>query len=74
MSPRTSIDTRVQSQIASTVSFALGLPAPRIQTLTLQEIFVLCQQHGFEVDITVETPATLDRDEVGFAAGLDMAA
>jgi len=74
VSPRTSIDTRVRSQIASTVSFALGLPAPRVQTLTLQEIFVLCQQHGFEVDITVETPATLGSDEVGFAAELDMAA
>ena len=74
MSPRTSIDTRVRSQIASTVSFALGLPAPRIQTLTLQEIFVLCQQHGFEVDIIVETPPNYDGDEVGFTAELDMAA
>jgi hypothetical protein len=74
VSPRTSIDTRVRSQIASTVSFALGLPAPRVQTLTLQEIFVLCQQHGFEVDITVGTPANYDGDEVGFSAELDMAA
>ena len=66
MSPRTSIDTRVRSQIASTVSFALGLPAPRVQTLTLQEIFVLCQQHGFEVDITVEAPANYDGYDAGF--------
>ena len=74
MSPRTSIDTRVRSQIASTVSFALGLPAPRIQTLTLQDIFVLCQQHGFEVDITVEAPANYDGYDAGFTAELDMAA
>ena len=60
--------------IASTVSFALGIPANRVQTLSLKEMFVLCQQHGFEVDITVERPASLNDDEVGFSAELDMAA
>jgi len=70
----TSIDTRVRSQIASTVSFALGVPATRVQTLTVREMFVLCQQLGFEVDITVEKPADLQDDEVGFTAELDMAA
>ena len=71
---RTFIDTRVRSQIASTVSFALGVPATRVQTLSLQEMFVLCQQHGFEVDITVEKPANLNEGEVGYTAELDMAA
>ena len=37
-------------------------------------MFVLCQQHGFDVDITVEEPAVLQGDEVGFVAELDMAA
>jgi len=37
-------------------------------------MFVLCQQHGFEVDITVEEPADLNDDEVGLVAELDMAA
>jgi hypothetical protein len=71
---RTFINTRVRSQIASTVSFALGVPATRVQTLSLQEMFVLCQQHGFEVDITVERPASLQDDEIGFVAELHMAA
>jgi hypothetical protein len=48
----TAISTRVRAQIASTVSFAFRVPATRVQTLSLQEMFVLCQQHGFEVDIT----------------------
>jgi hypothetical protein len=71
---RTFIDTRVRSQIASTISFALGVPATRVQTLSVQEMFVLCQQHGFEVDITVEEPAALREGEVGIVAELDMAA
>ena len=71
---RTFINTRVRSQIVSTVSFALGVPATRVQSLSLQDMFVLCQQHGFEVDITVERPATLNDDEVGFSAELDIAA
>jgi hypothetical protein len=37
-------------------------------------MFVLCQQHGFEVDITVEKPAALRKGEVGIVAELDMAA
>ncbi len=71
---RTFIDTRVRSQIVSTVSFALGVPATRVQSLSLQEMFVLCQQHGFEVDITVEKPANLNEGEVGLVTELDMAA
>ena len=71
---RTFIDTRVRTQIASTVSFALGVPAIRVQTLSLQEMFVLCQQHGFEVDITVEQPASLQDGEIGFVTELNMAA
>ena len=74
MSTSTSVSPRVHAQIASTVSFALGLPARRVQTLSIQEMFVLCQQHGFEVDITVEEPAVFQGDEVGFVAELDMAA
>ena len=70
----TSISTRLHAQIASTVSLALGLPTQRVQTLSVQEMFVLCQQHGFEVDITVGRPANLDEGEVGLAAELDMAA
>ncbi len=70
----TSISPRVHTQIASTVSFALGLPAARVQTLSVREIFVLCQQHGFEVDITVEKPANLPNDEVVIVAELDVAA
>jgi hypothetical protein len=70
----TSIDTRVRSQIASTIAVALSLPATRVQTLSVQEMFVLCQQHGFEVDITVEKPAVLQDGEVGFVAELDVAA
>ena len=72
--PSTSIDTRVRSQIAATVSFALGISATRVQTLSVQEMFVLCQQHGFEVDITVERPASLQDDEIGFVAELHTAA
>jgi hypothetical protein len=71
---RTFINTRVRSQIASTVSFALGVPATRVQTLSVQEMFVLCQQHGFEVDITLERPAALREGEISFSAELDMAA
>ena len=70
----TSIDTRVRSQIATTVSFALGVPAVRVQQLTLQEMFVLCQQHGFEVDITLDKPAELRGEQVGFVAELGIAA
>ena len=72
--PSTSITPRVLAQIASTVSFALGLPTARVQTLSVQEMFVLCQQHGFEVDIAAEKPASLNDDEVIFVAELDMAA
>jgi hypothetical protein len=70
----TAISTRVRAQIASTVSFALGVPATRVQTLSLQEMFVLCQQHGFEVDITVERPANLQGGEIGFVTELNVAA
>ncbi len=73
MSSSTSLSPRVHAQIASTVSLVLGLPATRVQTLSCQEMFVLCQQHGFEVDITVGEPANRD-DEVAFVAELDMAA
>ena len=72
--PSTSIDTRVRSQIAATVSFALGISATRVQTLSVQEMFVLCQQHGFEVDITVGEPANLNDGEIGFSAELNIAA
>ena len=71
---RTFIDTRVRSQIVSTVSFALGVLATRVQSLSLQDMFVLCQQHGFEVDIAAEKPAFLNDDDVIFIAELDMAA
>jgi len=37
-------------------------------------MFVLCQQHGFEVDIAAEKPALLNDDDVIFVAELDMAA
>ena len=70
----TSISTRVQAQIASTVSLALGLPPTRVQSLSVQEMFVLCQQHGFEVDITVGEPANWNEGEIGFSAELDLAA
>ena len=70
----TSISPRVHAQIASTVSFALGLPATRVQRLSVREMFVLCQQHGFEVDITVEAPASLNDGEMGFAVELHLAA
>ena len=46
----------------------------RVQTLSVREMFVLCQQHGFEVDITVGEPASLNDDEVAFVAELDIAA
>ena len=72
--PSTSLSPRVHVQIASTVSVALGLPATRVQTLSVKEMFVLCQQHGFAVDITVEDPASLNDDEVGLSAELDIAA
>ena len=64
----------MRSQIASTIAVALSLPATRVQTLSVQEMFVLCQQQGFEVDITVEKPASLTDSEVGIVAGLDIAA
>jgi len=70
----TSLSPRVLAQIASTVSLVLGLPATRVQTLSVKEMFVLCQQHGFEVDITIKEPAFLNDDEVGFSAEPDMAA
>ena len=72
--PSTAITPRVHAQIASTVSFALGLPTARVQTLSVQEMFVLCQQHGFDVDITGEKPASLSDSEVGIVAELDLAA
>ena len=74
MSTSTSVSTRVHAQIASTISVALGLPATRVQTLSVREMFVLCQQHGFAVDITVEKPASLNDGELGLVAELDMAA
>jgi hypothetical protein len=37
-------------------------------------MFVLCQQHGFEVDITVERPANLQDGEIGFVTELNVAA
>ena len=74
MSSSTALSPRVHAQIASTVSLVLGLPATRVQTLSVREMFVLCQQHGFEVDIMVEKPADLNDDEVGFSAELDIAA
>jgi hypothetical protein len=37
-------------------------------------MFVLCQQHGFEVDISVEQPALLQEDEFSFVGELNMAA
>lgn len=70
----TLIDTRVRSQVAATVSLAIGVPAARLQRLSIQEIFVLCQQHGFEVDITTDKPADLQDNEVGFTVELDIAA
>ncbi len=70
----TSISTRLHAQIASTVSLVLGLPTKRVQTLSVQEMFVLCQQHGFEVDITVEKPANLNESEISYTAELDWAA
>ena len=69
----TSISNRVRSQITSTVSFALKLPASRLQKLSLQEMFVLCQQHGYEVDITVGKPASLRSDEIALVAELQPA-
>ena len=70
----TALDTRVRAQIASMVSLALGLTATRVQSLSVQEMFVLCQQHGFEVDITVGEPANWNAGEIGFTAKLDLAA
>ena len=69
----TAIDTRVRAQIASTVSVALGLPPTRMQSLSVQEMFVLCQEFGFEVDITVGEPAN-GNNEMGFSVELDLAA
>lgn len=69
-----SISTRVHAQIAATISLAVGVPMTRIQTLSVQELFVLCQQHGFEVDITVGNPANLNEGEVSLVAELDLAA
>jgi hypothetical protein len=37
-------------------------------------MFVLCQQHGFEVDITLDKPAELRGEQVGFVAELGIAA
>jgi hypothetical protein len=70
----TFIDTRVRSQIASPVSFAIGVPATRVQTLSLQEMVVLYQQHGFEVDLTVKQPASLQDGEIAFVTELNVAA
>src|SRR3954468_5996246 len=44
-----------------------------VQTLSLQEMFVLCQQHGFEVDNTVEQPASLQDGEIGIVTELNAA-
>ena len=74
MGSTTAISSHVQAQIASTVSLALGLRAAGVQSLTVQEMFVLCQQHGFEVDITVGEPANWNQGETGFRAELDLAA
>lgn len=74
MNSTTFPDTRVRSQIAATVSYALGVPAVRVQQLSLQEMFVLCQQHGFEVEITIDQPAALRPEQIGFAAELIVAA
>ena len=74
MSTSTLVSPRVHAQIASTVSLVLGLPAKRVQTLSVREMFVLCQQHGFEVDITVGEPANWNEGEIGFSAELDLAA
>jgi hypothetical protein len=71
---RTFIDTRVRTQIASIVSFALGVPATRVQTLSVQEMFVLYQQHGFEVGLTVKQPAGLQDGEIAFVTELNVAA
>jgi hypothetical protein len=68
------IDTRVRSQIASTISFALGVPATRLQTLIVQEMLVLCQQHGFEVDLTVKQPASIQDGEIAFVTERNVAA
>jgi hypothetical protein len=37
-------------------------------------MFVLCQQHGFEVNITVGEPANWNEGEIGFSAELDLTA
>ena len=68
--PPTSIDTRLRSQVTGAICLALNLPASRLQRLSVQEMFVLCQQHGFEVDITIDKPAVLRPGEIGFAAEL----
>src|SRR5690349_8502233 len=69
----TALDTRVSAQIASTVSLALGLPPTRVQCLTVQEIFVLCQESESEVTTTVGDPPT-GNTEMGFSAELTWAA
>jgi hypothetical protein len=40
----------------------------------VQVQFVLCQQFGFEVDITVGEPANWNEGEIGFSAELNLAA
>ena len=44
-----------------------------MQSLSVQEMFVLCQEFGFEVDITVGEPAN-GNNEMGFSVELDLAA
>src|SRR4051794_11946593 len=52
----------------------LGVPATRVQTLSVQEMFVLYQQHGFEVGLTVKQPAGLQDGEIAFVTELNVAA
>lgn len=52
----TALDTRLRLQIASTISNALGISERSLCKLSLREMFVLCQQAGFEVEFTVDKP------------------
>jgi len=68
------LDAFPRSRLRPTVLLALGLPPTRVQSLSVQEMFVLCQQFGFEVDITVGEPGNWNEGEIGFSAELDLAA
>ena len=46
----------------------------RIQQLSIQEMFVLCQQHGFDVDLTTERLPAVHDKEVAFVVELEVAA